>query len=96
MRIDPGLVEKVARLSALGLAPEETGRLAAELTRIVEHFEALGSIPDSELGGLPDAPPTPLRTDLPEARVEAPWVRANAPETARGHFVVPRVVSRDE
>lgn len=96
MRIDPGLVEKVARLCALGLGPEEAGRLAAELTRIVEHFEALSSIPDSELGSLADAPATPLRADEPAERAATGWVRDNAPQTARDHFVVPRVVSRGE
>ena len=96
MRIDPGLVAKVARLSALGLGPEETQRLAAELTRIVEHFEALRTIPESELAAASDAPPTPLRADAAAERETRPWLRANAPQIARDHFVVPRVVSRDE
>ena len=95
MRIDRELVSRIARLSALDLGEEETGEMAEQLTRIVEHFEALRSVPDELLEDLPDAPATPLRGDEPRGPRELPAVEANAPEIAHGHFVVPRVVSRE-
>lgn len=95
MRIDRELVHRVARLAALDLAEGEDERLAAELTRIVEHFETLRAVPESELPALPDAAPLALRADVASAAPgERPFVAANAPEAAHGHFVVPRVVTR--
>ena len=95
MKIDAALVSRVASLAALELTFEERDALAIQLTRIVEHFEALRAIPDELLEGDPPAPPSPLRRD--EARDGSPGalVESNAPEFAHGHFVVPRVVSRD-
>jgi aspartyl-tRNA(Asn)/glutamyl-tRNA(Gln) amidotransferase subunit C len=95
VKIDAALVSRVASLAALELTAEERDALASQLTRIVEHFEALRAIPDELLEGDLPAPPSPLRRD--EARDGSPGalVESNAPEFAHGHFVVPRVVSRD-
>ena len=95
MKIDRELVSKVAHLAALELPPAEAEALAGQLTRIVEHFEALRAIPDALLEETLDAPPSPLRADVPQDGSPGPLVGANAPEFAHGHFVVPRVVSRD-
>lgn len=95
MRIGPELVRRVAALAALDVSDEEARRLSSQLTRIVDHFEALRTIPDEELPSLPDEAPTPLRPDDPRAAEFAVTPEANAPETAHGHFVVPRVVSRE-
>lgn len=96
MRIEGDLVRRVARLAALDLAEGEDERLAADLSRVLEHFEALRSVPEELLPPLPDAPAAPLRPDLPDdGPREKEFVAANAPETAHGHFVVPRVVSRN-
>jgi len=95
MKIDRELVSKVARLAALELTPAEADALAGQLTRIVEHFEALREIPDDRLPAGTDAPRASLRADA--ARDDSPGalVGRNAPDFAHGHFVVPRVVSRD-
>ncbi len=95
MQIDAALVSRVAALAALELTDAERDALAGELTRIVEHFEALPSVPEELLAGEAPAPPTPVRPD--EVRDGSPGalVASNAPEFAHGHFVVPRVVSRD-
>ncbi|MHB8796854.1 MAG: Asp-tRNA(Asn)/Glu-tRNA(Gln) amidotransferase subunit GatC [Thermoanaerobaculia bacterium] len=96
MRIDGGLVRKMARLAALGLSEGEADRLAGELSRILDHFEAIRSVPDDLLPPLPVAPAMPLRDDDPSSGPgERAYAAANAPEMARGHFVVPRVVSRN-
>ncbi|MBK9968895.1 MAG: Asp-tRNA(Asn)/Glu-tRNA(Gln) amidotransferase subunit GatC [Holophagales bacterium] len=95
MKIDRDLVRRVARLAALDLAEGEDARLAEELTRVVDHFEALRRVPDELLPPLPAPPPSPLREDLPAGEPgERPFVGGNAPEFGHGHFVVPRVVSR--
>lgn len=96
VRIDRELVRRVARLAALDLGDGEDDRLAGELTRVVEHFEALRGVPDEILPPLSDPPAAPLRADVPSGVPgERPFAGANAPESAHGHFVVPRVVTRD-
>ena len=95
MRIDRDLVANVARLAALELSPDEETELSGQLTRIVEHFEALRTIPEELLAGAPDAPATPLREDLPAGAPGGSLAGSNAPSFAHGHFVVPRVVTRD-
>jgi len=94
VKIDSPLVSHVARLAALEVTPAETEALAGQLTRIVEHFEALRSIPDALLDESPDLPATPLRNDVPVLAGVSP--ERNAPEFSHGHFVVPRVVTRAE
>lgn len=96
MKIDAALVSHVAKLASLSLSAEESDELSGQLTRIVEHFEALRSIPDDLLPAMPDAPPTPFRMDEAFPANLGSLVESNAPEFAHGHFVVPRVVSRDE
>lgn len=96
VRIDGELVRRVARLAALDLEAGEDERLAAGLTRIVEHFEALRAVPDEILPPPPVPPASPLRADLPSGDPgERPFALGNAPESAHGHFVVPRVVTRE-
>ena len=95
MRIDPALVSKVAVLAALELSDAERDAMAGQLTRIVEHFEALRELPESLLAGDSAALPTPLRVDVARDGSPGALVEANAPAFAHGHFVVPRVVTRD-
>ncbi len=95
MKIERDLVARVASLAALELLPEEEEALAEQLTRIVSHFEALREVPDALLAEAADAPPSPLRADEVVRGLVADLAGKNAPESAHGHFVVPRVVSRD-
>jgi aspartyl-tRNA(Asn)/glutamyl-tRNA(Gln) amidotransferase subunit C len=95
MKIDPALVSKVAALAAIELSDAEREAMAGQLTRIVEHFEALRELPDSLLEG--DAAPyaTPLREDVARDGSPGSLIEVNAPAFQHGHFVVPRVVTRD-
>ena len=95
MRIDAALVSKVAALAALELSDAERVAMAVQLTRIVEHFEALKELPEPMLEGDASAPPTPLREDIARDGSPGPLIEANAPAFQHGHFVVPRVVTRD-
>lgn len=95
MKIDAVLVAKVAALASLELTDAERSAMAEQLTRIVDHFEALREIPDELLAD--EEPPRAVlpRSDAVGACLSAAVVEANAPEFAHGHFVVPRVVTRD-
>jgi len=95
MRIDPALVSKVASLAALELSDAEREVMAGQLTRIVEHFEALSDLPDSLLAGDEASHATPLREDAARDGSPGPLIEANAPAFQHGHFVVPRIVTRD-
>jgi aspartyl-tRNA(Asn)/glutamyl-tRNA(Gln) amidotransferase subunit C len=95
MKIDAALVAKVAALASLDLTDAERRAMAEQLTRIVDHFEALRQIPDELLAGDEAPRAMPLRADAVSACLSAGTVAANAPEFAHGHFVVPRVVTRD-
>ncbi len=95
MRIDSTLVSKVAALAALELSDAEREAMAGQLTRIVEHFEALRELPESLLEGDVAAHATPLREDVARDGSPGSLIEANAPAFAHGHFVVPRVVTRD-
>ncbi len=98
MRIDPELVSRVARLAALSLDREEELAASRQLTRIVEHFETLRTIPEEELLDGAAERPGPFRDDevVLMGQADPGYLEANAPEFAHGHFVVPRVVSRHE
>jgi aspartyl/glutamyl-tRNA(Asn/Gln) amidotransferase C subunit len=94
MKIDAVLVAKVAALASLELTDAEQGAMAEQLTRIVDHFEALREIPDELLADEEMPRAMPLRADAAGPCLPAGVVEANAPEFAHGHFVVPRVVTR--
>jgi aspartyl-tRNA(Asn)/glutamyl-tRNA(Gln) amidotransferase subunit C len=95
VKIDASLVSHVAKLASLELTPAESEVMSGQLTRIVEHFEALREVPDGLLEETGDAAPTPLAADAVRDNSPGPLVEANAPEFEHGHFVVPRVVARD-
>jgi aspartyl-tRNA(Asn)/glutamyl-tRNA(Gln) amidotransferase subunit C len=95
MKIDAVLVAKVAALASLELTDAERSAMAEQLTRIVDHFETLREIPDELLAGEETPRAMPLRADTMNPCLPAAVVEANAREFAHGHFVVPRVVTRD-
>src|SRR5512140_3261239 len=94
MRIDRELIARVARLASLEPSERESEALAEELTRIVEHFEALRQVPEELLGPAPVPAPGPVRADAAREPGAPDFAMENAPESAHGHFVVPRVVTR--
>ena len=94
MRLTPDEIEHVALLGRLRLTEEEKGRLGAQLSLILEHFEQLSEL---EVEGVP---PTShvipmqnvLREDTPAASLAPEEALANAPDEGEGAFRVPRVV----
>jgi aspartyl-tRNA(Asn)/glutamyl-tRNA(Gln) amidotransferase subunit C len=89
--LDRDQVLHVARLARLALDDEEVERMAAELSKVLDHIEKI-----SELD-LQDVPPTShvvdvvnaLRADEPVPSFPAEVVLAQAPEPVGGGFGVP-------
>ncbi len=95
VKIDPALVSKVSALASLDLTDTERRAMAEQLSRVVEFFEALKDIPEELLEDSESSRVLSLRTDEAGGCLDPAVVESNAPEFAHGHFVVPRVVTRD-
>jgi aspartyl-tRNA(Asn)/glutamyl-tRNA(Gln) amidotransferase subunit C len=97
-RHEEGLTEervlKVAKLARLDLAPEEVGRMTAELSAIVGYVQKLGELDTG------DVPPTAqvqverlaLRPDEPVPSLSHDEALAEAPRVAHDGFAVPGFV----
>jgi aspartyl-tRNA(Asn)/glutamyl-tRNA(Gln) amidotransferase subunit C len=89
--LDRDQVLHVARLARLELSEEEVGRMAAELSKVLDHIEKIGEL---ELEGVP---PTShvvdvvnaLRPDEPEPSLPREVILASAPEPLHDGFGVP-------
>jgi aspartyl-tRNA(Asn)/glutamyl-tRNA(Gln) amidotransferase subunit C len=93
----PG-VEKIARLARIALEPGEAAAIAPHMTRILDWVAQLAEV-DTDgvepLGSPTGAQATPERADAVTDGAQAGAVLANAPESAAGFFVVPKVVETD-
>lgn len=86
-------VEHVAHLARLRFSEEESERLQAELSRIIDYINQLREL---DLAGVP---PTAhavnltnvFRPDAVEPGLSQAEALANAPAVERGHFLVPRM-----
>ena len=89
--IDREQVLHVARLARLELSDDEVGRMATELSKILDHIEKIGEL---DLEGVP---PTShvvdvtnvLRADVPVPSFPREVILAAAPEPLEGGFGVP-------
>jgi aspartyl-tRNA(Asn)/glutamyl-tRNA(Gln) amidotransferase subunit C len=89
--LDRDQVLHVARLARLELSEEEVGRMAAELSKVLDHIEKIGEL---DLEGVP---PTShvvdvvnaLRADEPEPSLPREVILAAAPEPLHDGFGVP-------
>jgi aspartyl-tRNA(Asn)/glutamyl-tRNA(Gln) amidotransferase subunit C len=90
-------VRHIAELARLGLDPERTRSLVAELNTILGHMEALAKVdtagvePTAGVG----ASGTPLRSDTGAAPRLARTPQAFAPAMRDGFFVVPRLSTHE-
>ena len=94
MKIDKGTVEHVAKLSRLGLLPEEIDLFAGQLSNIIGFAETINKLDTKNV------PPTfhsiPMKNVMREDKVE-PFVHQdlimrNAPEEEAGMFKVPKIL----
>jgi len=89
--LDRAQVLHVARLARLELTDEEVDRMAAELSKVLDHIERIREL------DLDDVPPTShvvevvnvLRADEPRPSLDREVALANAPERVDDGFGVP-------
>lgn len=90
--VDRALIQHLAELARLHVPADRLATVLQNAQRVVEAFDALRDLPAEPGPDGADAPPTALRTDAAEPPLPLAEVLANAPRTAGGMFVVPRVV----
>jgi aspartyl-tRNA(Asn)/glutamyl-tRNA(Gln) amidotransferase subunit C len=89
--IDREQVLHVARLARLELSEEEVGRMATELSSILDHIEKISAL---DLEGVPETThvvevASALRPDEPKPSLPPDIALASAPEVADDGFSVP-------
>lgn len=87
----------VAKLARLGLTEEEVGRMAGELSGILEHVDRIAELdlddvePTSHVVALENV----LRTDVPHQSLAPEVALAQAPDPLNGAFRVPSPQAED-
>jgi aspartyl-tRNA(Asn)/glutamyl-tRNA(Gln) amidotransferase subunit C len=94
MAIDAATVRKVARLARIAESEARLEPLARELSGILDWIEQLNEVDTDGVEPMTSAVkiPMPMREDVVTEGGDAGRVLANAPRTAGGFFVVPKVV----
>jgi aspartyl-tRNA(Asn)/glutamyl-tRNA(Gln) amidotransferase subunit C len=94
MAIDAATVRKVAKLARIAEPEEGLEALARELSAILDWIEQLGEVDTEGVEPMTTAihTPLPMREDEVADGGDRERVLANAPKTAGGFFVVPKVV----
>jgi aspartyl-tRNA(Asn)/glutamyl-tRNA(Gln) amidotransferase subunit C len=94
-KIGTAEVERIAKLARIGLSPEETSKMSAELGNILEFVEQLQSVdisdtePTDQVTGLEDV----WREDEVKPSMDRDQILANAPAQKDGYIVVKRVLN---
>lgn len=87
-------VSYVAHLARMHLADAEKQKISAQLKDILAYVAKLNELDVSKVE--PTAHPTPLsnvfRKDEVQPSIDPAKILANAPEQARGLFIVPKIV----
>lgn len=94
MAVDAATVKKVARLSRLAVPEERLAPLADELNAILQWIEQLAEVDTDGVEPMTSAVAVslPMREDVITDGGIRDKVLANAPKSADGFFVVPKVV----
>lgn len=92
--IDETAVRRIAQLARIRIPDDEIERLAGELSGILGWIEKLREVDVEGVEPMTGAIDTVLRerADAATERGDAARILANAPETAGGYFVVPKVI----
>ena len=87
-------LSRAVKLARIELTPEEERRLAPQLGEVLQYVEKLNELDVSDVE--PTAHATPLsnvmREDEPRESLSQEEALRNAPKTANGLFVVPKIV----
>ena len=94
MAIDAATVRKVAKLARIAEPEEKLEGLARELTGIMTWIEQLNEVDTDGVEPMTSAVAAvlPMRQDVVTDGGDASVILANAPKSADGFFVVPKVV----
>ena len=94
MAIDAATVKKVARLARIAEPDEKLEPLARELSGILNWIEQLNEVDTDGVEPMTTAihTPLPMREDVVTDGGDPTKVLGNAPRSAKGFFVVPKVV----
>ena len=94
MALDKATVAHIAALARIRLSEAELDPLVDELSRILSWMEQLNEVDTSAVAPMASATATrlPMREDKVTDGGRRDEILANAPRTARGFFVVPKVV----
>lgn len=94
MALDKATVARIASLARIKVTEEEQTRLAGELTQILTWIEQLGEVDTSGIEPMASVAhmTLPMREDVISDGGVRDQLLANAPQTARGFFTVPKVV----
>ena len=94
MKLSLEQVRHVAKLARLSLSPDEELRHQAQLSQVLEAFEALSTLDTAgvEPTDHVNLEPTVLRADQPQRPLTVDEALANAPERSGASFLVPRVI----
>jgi aspartyl-tRNA(Asn)/glutamyl-tRNA(Gln) amidotransferase subunit C len=94
MALDKATVAHIAALARIRLSEAELDPLAEELSRILSWMEQLNEVDTATVAPMASTTATglPMREDEVTDGGCRDEILANAPRTARGFFVVPKVV----
>ena len=94
MAIDAATVKKVASLARIREPDDRLDALAAELSGILQWIEQLAQVDTDGVEPMTSvvAQALPWREDVVTEGGDADAILANAPKSARGFFIVPKVV----
>ncbi len=94
MSIDEQTVRKVARLARIAIADDEVKPMRDGLNRILSWVEELNEVDVEGVEPMTSVTPMSLkmRDDVVTAGGDVSAALSNAPETAEGFFVVPKVI----
>lgn len=95
--MDKKTVEKVAALGQLEMGEAELTRMGEQITGILQWVEQLSEVNTDKIEPLANVVDIPLtlRDDVINDGDCMDKVLANAPETAEGFFVVPKIVEQE-
>ena len=94
MALDKADVAQIAALAHIRLSEDELAPLAAELSHILGWMEQLAEIDTAEVAPMTSvaAMRLPMRDDTVTDGDRRDAVLGNAPQSAKGFFVVPKVI----
>jgi len=94
MRLNSQDVGRVAQLARLRLVPEELNQLTIQLQSILQYMEKLTEIDTSEIEPFTQSVDSSnvFRDDVVTNNPNTDAILANAPETAKTFFKVPKII----